>query len=104
MLVRQDEASVGMAAWLESLVAHYEHLAMALREKEAGTELEDADMEGASCAGACEWHRRADVCMRAAVFVWDTAELPAVVAELEEAVVRIGCVACMAFRLSLWGA
>ena len=64
LLAWQDEVSAGMAARLESLAAHYEQLATALREKEVGTELEDADMEGASCAGACGWHAQADVCVR----------------------------------------
>ncbi|KIJ52419.1 hypothetical protein M422DRAFT_222936 [Sphaerobolus stellatus SS14] len=65
LLVSQEHFSEQMASLLESLAAHYEQMATALKENEAGQELEAEDME---------------------VFIRDTAELPSIIAELEESV------------------
>ncbi|KAF8588224.1 hypothetical protein K439DRAFT_669529 [Ramaria rubella] len=68
LLLLQERTSAGMASHLESLAAHYDQMATALKEKEAGEELSEEDMT---------------------VFVRDTAELPSVIAELEESIASI---------------
>ncbi|KAF8223109.1 hypothetical protein L208DRAFT_1370346 [Tricholoma matsutake] len=63
-LAAQDKASTSMAAHLESLASHYDQMATALRESEAGEEFSDEDIH--------DMNR-------------DTNELPLIMAELEEA-------------------
>ncbi|KAF5392168.1 hypothetical protein D9757_001415 [Collybiopsis confluens] len=65
----QDLAKVGMAGHLESLTAHYDQMANALRESEAGDVFNEDDLQGASL----------DADMNR-----DTEELPSILAELEE--------------------
>ncbi|KAF8501266.1 autophagy-related protein 17 [Gautieria morchelliformis] len=67
LLVKQERTSGGMASHLESLAAHYDQMATALKEKEAGEDIGEEDMEGI-------------------FFVRDTAELPSIVSELEESI------------------
>jgi len=71
LLRQQEDTSTTMANHLESLAAHYDQMATALKEKEAGEELSEQDME---------------------VFVRDTAELPAIIADLEESITSIEAV------------
>jgi autophagy-related protein 17 len=46
LLALQERTSAGMASHLESLAAHYDQMATALKEKEAGEDLGNEDMEG----------------------------------------------------------
>jgi autophagy-related protein 17 len=46
LLQQQEDTSTTMANHLESLAAHYDQMATALKEKEAGEELSEEDMEG----------------------------------------------------------
>lgn len=45
-LAAQDKRSTSMAAHLESLASHYDQMASALRESEAGEEFSDEDIHG----------------------------------------------------------
>ena len=45
-LAAQDTVSTSMAAHLESLASHYDQMASALRESEAGEEFSDEDIHG----------------------------------------------------------
>jgi len=47
-LATQDKSSTSMAAHLESLASHYDQMASALRESEAGEEFSDEDIHGVS--------------------------------------------------------
>ncbi|GJJ08146.1 hypothetical protein Clacol_002354 [Clathrus columnatus] len=68
ILLRQEKMSIGMATHLESLAAHYEQMATALKDKDSGGSLNEEDMD---------------------VFIRDTAELPAILHELEESISAI---------------
>jgi autophagy-related protein 17 len=46
LLTQQERSSTGMASHLESLAAHYDQMATALKEKEAGEDIGEEDMEG----------------------------------------------------------
>ena len=46
LLAQQEHTSAGMASHLESLAAHYDQMATALKEKEAGEDIVEEDMEG----------------------------------------------------------
>lgn len=46
LLAQQEQTSAGMASHLESLAAHYDQMATALKEKEAGEDIGEEDMEG----------------------------------------------------------
>ncbi|TDL25651.1 hypothetical protein BD410DRAFT_784690 [Rickenella mellea] len=59
----QEETSLSMARHLESLAAHYDQMAAALRDKESGVDFSEDDLQ--------DMNR-------------DTEELPAIIAELEE--------------------
>ena len=48
LLAQQERTSAGMASHLESLAAHYDQMATALKEKEAGEDIGEEDMEGLS--------------------------------------------------------
>ncbi|KAF8517689.1 autophagy-related protein 17 [Hysterangium stoloniferum] len=87
LLRQQEDISTTMANHLESLAAHYDQMATALKEKEGGEELGEEDMEGMSM------HYWAILIMilklLLIVFVRDTAELPAIIADLEESITSI---------------
>lgn len=46
ILAAQDKGSTSMAAHLESLASHYDQMATALRESEAGEEFSEEDIHG----------------------------------------------------------
>lgn len=46
LLAQQERTSATMASHLESLAAHYDQMATALKEKEAGEDIGEEDMEG----------------------------------------------------------
>lgn len=48
----QERIATNMAAHLESLAAHYDQMAAALRDKEAGEEFSEDDLQGAFWSGA----------------------------------------------------
>jgi autophagy-related protein 17 len=54
-LAAQDKRSTSMAIHLESLASHYDQMASALRESEAGEEFSDEDIHGTSTF--CAFHK-----------------------------------------------
>ena len=54
-LAAQDKGSTSMAAHLESLASHYDQMAAALRESEAGEEFSDEDIHGAHSFSVFEY-------------------------------------------------
>jgi len=66
-LMQQEHTSTEMARHLESLALHYDQMATALKEKEAGQELEAEDMERRSVlyqACHCSHNKIASLCTR----------------------------------------
>lgn len=49
MFISQEIVTTNMAKHLEGLASHYEQMQAALKEKEAGLELNDDDMLGMGC-------------------------------------------------------
>jgi autophagy-related protein 17 len=52
ILTAQDKGSTSMAAHLESLASHYDQMATALRDSEAGEEFSEEDIHGVCISAA----------------------------------------------------
>lgn len=81
ILATQDTMSTSMAAHLESLASHYDQMAAALRDGEAGEAFSDEDLQGTGLSIISEY---TPLKYNIADMNRDTNELPLIMAELEE--------------------
>ncbi|KAH0832924.1 autophagy protein Apg17-domain-containing protein [Lanmaoa asiatica] len=80
LLVSQEKTTTGMARHLESLASHYDQMANALHDSEAGISHSEEEMQGRHSRIMVLGHHNTNfVAMHR-----DTDELPAIMAELEE--------------------
>jgi len=79
VLSAQMQLSAGMAGHLESLAAHYDQMAGALREIEAGEQFAQEDLQGIKLQAQFRAHVDSFLAMNR-----DTQELPSIIMELDE--------------------
>lgn len=82
LLVSQEKTTTEMASHLESLASHYDQMAGALHDSEAGIAYSEEEMQGRYNVALSPFrgHTNANF----AAMHRDTDELPAIMAELEE--------------------
>lgn len=85
ILFRQEQVSTEMAAHLESLAAHYDQMAKALKDKDSGGSINEDDMDGTLCQRVIYLYSN----LHCLVFIRDGAELPVILKELEQSITII---------------